>query len=284
MKDMRAIQAKLWETEQEILDIIDTVCVENGLRYSLGYGTLLGAVRHGGFIPWDDDLDIMMLREDYEKLIEIWPSVAPAGYLLETERMFDDFVNTFLKIRKDHTTFLQYEFERYEKHHKGIFVDIFPADRRAPGFASRKLQQIEFAVCLLYNRGYVQEDSSTALLQKALLRLVPKRYHRRLSNWAGEKSRKWNYNTSSELVFPCTIRDCHRFYPANLFDHLDRIPFNGKEYSAYHDRDRFLRIRYGDYMTLPPEEDREWKHRPLIIDITKNYEELSADEGREDTI
>lgn len=274
MDDLRAVQKKLWQTEQEILDVIDKICEEKGIRYSLAYGSLLGAVRHGGFIPWDDDLDIMMPREDYDRFVSIWPSVAPEGFVLETERMFDVYENTFAKIRKDHTTFLQFESERSVEHHKGIFVDIFPADRRAPGFFSRQLQQFEFAVCLLFNRGYIQKKSRSAGIQKAMLTLVPKRYHRRLSNWAGEMSRKWNNNTSSELVFPCTIRDCHRFYPADLFEQLDRIPFNGREYCAFHQRDIFLRIRYGDYMQLPPEEEREWKHHPITIDFEHNYEEL----------
>ncbi len=62
----------VWIIEQEILDVIDKICQSNDLRYSLFAGTLLGAVRHRGFIPWDDDVDIVMPREDYEKLIEIW--------------------------------------------------------------------------------------------------------------------------------------------------------------------------------------------------------------------
>ena len=275
-KDMSAIQKQLWITEQEILDVIDKVCVENGLRYSLGYGTLLGAVRHGGFIPWDDDIDVMMPREDYERLIKIWPSAAPGGYLLETERMFDDYVNNFLKIRKDHTTYLQFESERKTSHHTGIFVDIFPADRRAPGPISRRLQKICFAVNLLYNRGYAQKGGRTAFVQRLLLSFVPKQYHRRLSNWAGEKSRKWTDNTTCELVFPCTIRDCSRFYPADLFNHLEKIPFNGKEYCAFRERDLFLRTRYGDYMELPPEDERVWKHYPILVDFQRNYEELEA--------
>ena len=274
MNDLKAVQKRLWETEQEILDVIDAICVEHEIRYSLAYGTLLGAVRHGGFIPWDDDLDIMMPREDYERFIRIWPSAAPKGYLLETERMYDDYVNTFLKIRKDHTTFLQFNSERTKKHHKGIFVDVFPADRRAPGWISRKLQQAAFMIHLLFNRGRVQAGGRTQVIPKILLALVPRSCYRRLSNWAGEKSRKWNDNASAELVFPCTIRDCRRFYPANMFEQLDRIPFNGKEYYAYHDRDQFLRIRYGDYMTLPPEDERVWKHKPIIIDFEHNYEEL----------
>jgi lipopolysaccharide cholinephosphotransferase len=274
MDNLDAIQQRLWQTEQEILDVIDKICVENGLRYSLAYGTLLGAVRHGGFIPWDDDIDIMMPREDYERLIEIWPTVAPDGYLLETERMYDDYVHTFLKIRKDHTTYLQFDSERTVSHHKGIYVDVFPADRRAPNWVSQKLQYLAFAVFLLFNRSYPQGSGRTKFIQEKLLSLVPKRYHRQLSNWAGARSRRWDKDTSCELIFPCTIRDCSRFYPADLFEHLERIPFNGKKYLAYRDRDQFLRIRYGDYMQLPPEEERVWKHHPILVDFEHNYEDL----------
>ena len=241
----------------------------------MGYSTLLGAVRHGRLIPWDDDIDVLMSRADTEKLINILPSVAPDGYLLETQRMFDDYVNNFLKIRKDHTTYLQFESERNISHHTGIFAGIFPADRRAPGPISRRLQKICFAVNLLYNRGYAQKVRRTAFVQRLLLSFVPKRYHRRLSNWAGEKSRKWTDNTTYMLVFPCTIRNCSRFYPADLFDHLEKIPFNGKEYYTFRERS-FLRIRYGDYMEMPPENERVWKHYPILVDFKRNYEELEA--------
>ena len=275
MDQIEHTQKQLWETEQEILDVIHKVCTENGLRYSLAYGTLLGAVRHGGFIPWDDDLDIMMPREDYEKLISIWPSAAPKGFLLETERMYDDFVNTFLKIRKDHTAFLQFDSERTKRHHKGIFVDIFPADRLAQGKLSRQVQYFDFAVSLLFNRGYKSGAGGIiGAAERVLLKTVPRKYYRRISNLAGEKSRRWNGNQSAPLVFPCTIRDCKRYYPADLFDHLELILFNGKQYYAFRDRDRFLTIRYGDYMQLPSEEERVWKHHPLLIDFTHNYEEL----------
>lgn len=120
------LQQQIWATEQEILDVIHQVCTEHGLRYSLAYGTLLGAVRHKGFIPWDDDIDLMMPREDYEKLLVIWNQSAPKGYILQNTRTDSDFTQNFTKIRKDHTTFLQDEAERTKHYHKGIFVDIFP--------------------------------------------------------------------------------------------------------------------------------------------------------------
>ena len=278
---MDELQIKLWQTEQQILDVFHEVCVKNHLRYSLAYGTLLGAVRHKGFIPWDDDVDVMMPREDYDRLIGIWRTEAPRGYLLETDRSTDDFVNTFAKIRKDHTTFLQFESEKAEKHHKGIFVDIFPMDRRAKGMASQSIQYGLNAISLLYNRGYVSGSGGlTVAAEKLLLKIVPKSAYRRLSLSAGERARRWNGSPAAEYISPCTIRDCRRYYPADLFEEFTELEFQGKRYSAVKKYREFLSIRYGDYMKLPPEEERVWKHRPLLVDFEHNYEELAL-RGRE---
>ena len=273
---MDETQKKLWETQQEILDVIHDFCVHHNIRYSLAYGTLLGAVRHQSFIPWDDDLDVMMLREDYERFLALWETSGPQGYLLETDRTTDDYVNNFAKIRKDHTTFIQYEGERSEKHHKGIFVDIFPLDRCAGGFVSPKIQYLLFALNLLYNRGYTSGRGGwMGKAERLLLKIVPKSAYRRLSLFYGRLSRSWNTNRMAELVSPCTFQDLRRFYPSNLFDEFTELPFHGKKYCAVKQYDTFLKIRYGDYMQLPPEEERVWKHRPLLIDFEHNYEELS---------
>ena len=152
MNDSHNQIQQVWTVEQDILDVIHHICSEHGLRYSLAYGTLIGAVRHKGFIPWDDDIDLMMPREDYEKLLSLWDSTAPKGYILQNVRTNPDFTQSFTKIRKDHTTFLQFEFEREKCYHKGIFVDIFPGDRVAPSKLGRSIQHTACAVNLLYNR------------------------------------------------------------------------------------------------------------------------------------
>ena len=100
-------QQKLWDVQLDILNLIDQVCSKNDLQYSLYAGTLLGAVRHKGFIPWDDDLDICMPREDYEKFLKIWKDEDHPGYILQNKRNTPLFTQSFTKIRKDHTTFLQ---------------------------------------------------------------------------------------------------------------------------------------------------------------------------------
>lgn len=279
MKPAEINMKDVWAVEQSILDEISRFCEEHGLRYSLAYGTLLGAVRHKGFIPWDDDVDIMMPREDYDRLMELWPEAAPAGLILDRCDLDPENCNVFSKIRKDHTTFLQFESERDNAHHKGIFNDIFPAEHVPDGKLAKKLQFVDFAFMLLFNRGYTSGSKGiVGLGERVLLKLVPKKKYYSASRFFAKQGRRWNGKPTKQIVFPVTIRDCRRYYPADLFEHLEKIEFQGRTYLSFADADRFLTIRYGDYMRLPPEEDRVWKHPPMLIDYTRNYEELPEDQ------
>lgn len=273
------LQQQIWATEQEILDVIHQVCTEHGLRYSLAYGTLIGAVRHKGFIPWDDDIDLMMPREDYEKLLVIWNQSTPKGYILQNTRTDSDFTQNFTKIRKDHTTFLQDEAEQTKHYHKGIFVDIFPGDRVPSGKIGRKIQYIACAVNLLYSRGYTSGSGGMIGKVERFLLKVPKEKYPVRRERAEKRIRSWNGNEALLYVFPNTIGCSRKFYPANLFEDMKTIEFNGKQYMCVADADTILRIEYGDYMQLPPKEERVWKHHPILIDFERNYEELSSDES-----
>lgn len=269
----------IWAAEQSILDEIARVCHAAQLRYSLAYGTLIGAIRHKGFIPWDDDVDIMMPREDYEKLIELWPSMASKGFVLQNCDQYPDTYNNFSKIRKDHTTFLQFEAERSTQWHKGFFVDIFPADRVAPQGISRKIQYLDFSLNLLFNRRYPSgKKGVVGFVEHLLLRIIPKSRYHNVSMFFGRRSRRWNRNTDAQYVLPSTIRDCGIYYPSNLFDELEPIQFQGKSYLAVKAWDLALQLEYGDYMKLPPEEDRVWKHHPILISFDHNYDELTEEE------
>ena len=266
---------QVWATEQEILDVIHKVCTENGLRYSLAYGTLIGAVRHKGFIPWDDDIDLMMPREDYEKLLAIWNQAAPEGYLLQNYHTYSDYTNNFTKIVKDHTTFLQKEEDRAASFHKGVFVDIFPGDRVAPGRIRQKIQYVACAVNLLYSRGYTSGTGGVMGMIERILLKLPKSSQIYFRDKAERIIIKWRNDNQQPYLFSCTIGCSRLYYPSDMFDGERSISFCGKEYCCVNDYDKILRIQYGDYMQLPPEEDRVWKHHPILIDFEHNYEELT---------
>ncbi len=267
----------VWKTEQEILDVIDEVCKKHNLRYSLAYGTLIGAVRHKGFIPWDDDIDIIMPREDYDQLIAIWSQTAPENFILQNYHTDPDFTQNFTKIRKDHTTFLQSESEINKKYHKGVFVDIFPGDRVAPTKLGRKMQYYACAINLLYSRGFKSGAGGVLGLVESILLVFPKRIQYLLRDKTENYCKRWNCKVETEYIFPSTIKESKLYYPADTFINLKKKIFEDKEYFCVNDEDRILTIQYGDYMKLPPESEREWKHHPIIIDFEHNYEELNRE-------
>lgn len=268
---------KVWEVELTILDVIHAICQEHNLKYSLAFGTLIGAMRHGGFIPWDDDIDLVMPRSDYDRLISVWEASAPSDYILQRKDSDKDFEQNFIKIRKNNTTFLQDEHERKKTYHKGIFVDIAPCDRAAPTRLGRLVQYFACAIELLYSKEHTSGMGGAIGLCERVFLLIPRACRPTIRKMAIKIIGHWNNRTDLPWFCSDTIQNCRRYFSEHLFDACCRIPFQGKEYYAFARPEDFLFVRYGDYMQLPPEEDRVWKHHPIIIDFEHNYEELKYD-------
>ncbi len=266
------------DAELEILKYVHNFCVKNNLRYSLAYGTLLGAVRHKGFIPWDDDIDICMPREDYDRFLELWED--NDDYILMNKRTNHDFSQNFTKIKKNHTTFLQEE-DRLKSYHKGIFLDIFPGERAAGGKTANKIQYIYCALDLLFSREFRSGTGGLiGITEKILLGITTHSLRIKLLPKIQKKISKYNGNHKLNWFFPSTIEGCgkKRYKKSDLFDNLLTVKFVDSEFYACSDYDSYLTSSYGDYMQLPPEQDRVWTHSPICINLEHNYEEIVSQE------
>lgn len=264
------------QIELEILNIVDEFCRKNDIKYSLAYGTMLGAVRHKGFIPWDDDIDIFMLRSDYERFEKLWLEKSPKGYILENAKINPNYTQCLTKIRKDNTCFLQSGEEKAE-YHTGIFVDIFVLDRAANTKMQQKICTIYSALYYLYTRGFAFDRGSKLLRLgcEVLLGLVPKSKYKLIADKFENKLKKYNSSKNNKLVCYCTMESSKIFFPSDTMDDVEMAEFENEKFYISKCFDQILSARYGNYMKLPPKSERTWKHHPILIDFEHNYEELN---------
>lgn len=273
MSDKLTIIQGVQQIELEIMDIVHKICVENHIRYSLIYGSLIGAVRHNGFIPWDDDIDICMPRDDYVKFLKVWSAYKLKDYILQNKKTNCDFTQNFTKVRKYNTTFLQED--DTGEYHKGIFIDIFAADRVPEKWIQKMAQKISVAIDLLYTKehGSGIPNPIISITENFLLH-IPRKCQIVLQKWAYKNIMKFNNKNVLKYMIACTLEEVKNLYSADVFENLVLCEFSGREYYRFRDYDSCLSMLYGDYMQLPPENERTWKHSPIIVDFYKNISEL----------
>lgn len=243
----------------EILKDVSAFCEEHQIRYSMAYGTLLGAVRHKGYIPWDDDIDIFMPRDDYERFRISYKS---DNYILA------DFKNGggeygVYGVSKvfDKRTF--YYFGKIRRK-LGLFIDIFvidkvPTDTEERQKWLRKVNRLQTWNIAHYtsfeNMFYAYKGKS--LIKKILIKLIPltpSYVHKHM------EALSIKYKNSNNVFVGCAIESRDYAYPKDYFEEFIDLEFEGCKFKSIKKYDEVLKILYGDYMMLPPEEDRIPKH------------------------
>jgi lipopolysaccharide cholinephosphotransferase len=262
-------------TQLEILKIFDSFCRKHELKYSLYAGSLLGAVRHKGFIPWDDDLDVCMDRNDYDRFLSLWETDPVNGYVLQNKDNSQYFDQSFTKLRKDHTTYLEKQWQ-VGSHHTGIFLDIFPIDRLPEGSVSQKLFHWNCMVYQLLCREFVpkQENFLIRTGSAAILACIPKFCRASVRKRLLRRITRSRDRRDLPAIAIETLGSLRKPFAADMLDHYVRLPFEDSEFMCFAGWDDHLRRKFGDYMQLPPEQERTWKHHPIIIDFHHNYEDI----------
>lgn len=253
----------------EMLIQIDEICQKNNIKYSLSSGTVLGAVRHKGFIPWDDDLDLMLMRDEYEKFLNL-PKEEFASRGLTLQKEYDKiWPLTFSKVRKDNTTYIEHGPDIIEGAHLGVYIDIFPVDNLSNNALHADMQwhvfQLLAAKCL-GKRGY-KTDSKKKKLALFISRFLPvKPMLNFVKNESGTDTKFVHAFLGAAVVKDKTI------YPRHIFEDYTIINFEGREFSVISGYKEYLEITYGDYMKLPSEEERQAALHAEVVDLNTSYE------------
>lgn len=248
---------KLHEVEMEILDEIDRICIENGLNYFLMGGSMLGAVRHKGFIPWDDDIDIAMPRKDYDKFIKICRTKLDQKYYLHCFETDKQYYLPFAKIRKNNTIFLEKAIEKLETHH-GIFVDIFPFEnaKKADSFF-QKIQAIlvrTITETMFYKKKIIKKESCRHTFVVSIFNMFSGPFLMKLQRMLMRLNRNDCADYLVALSGSCEYRRATS--PKSVFLPTKPIQFENRVYQGMNNPDEYLKSVFGDYMKLPPEEER----------------------------
>lgn len=249
---------KVWAVELDLLKRLDSLCRKYKLRYWVAFGTLLGAVRHEGFIPWDDDLDVWLPREDYEKLLKIPANEIEPPYFLQTTLNDQDYYSAFARFRNSNTTGILVS--KNNKCNNGIYIDIYPID----GVSSKKIVRIFIrrwikiqniiAHAYMFNiNPHPLTRCISKILRSAVFPYDPKKNYQRINRLSARKT--WDDADKVDIVtFPLYQLD-NGFLKSD-FSKTEYLPFEGMLVPVPGGYANILTNMYGDFMKFPPEEDR----------------------------
>lgn len=244
------------QVQLDILKDIHMFCKAEGIHYSLAFGTLLGAIRHKGFIPWDDDIDIMMMRKDYERFIKSYTH--PVYEVVDSERL-DGYALPYAKVCDTRTAIKEHI--EYPVEH-GVFVDIFPVDNVPDDIKERKaLYKRKNILNNIHTLKIVSLSSSRSLMKNVVLAISHVLLFvvgmRRLVKSMEKLSTKYaDQITKNAAVFAPSDSVEKWILPSSIYNDITEIEFENTEVCAIKEYHATLTALYGDYMQLPPVEQR----------------------------
>lgn len=257
----------------EMLTDVDKICKKHNIKYQLFAGSLLGAVRHKGFIPWDDDLDIVMLRPEYERFLQIAPSeLDTKKYFLQKE-FSEHWPMFFSKLRKNGTACIERQIPKDKLMHQGVYIDIFPCDNLSDNAVTRRLQFFASKVVIaksLDRRGYLTDNTAKKIFI-GICRSIPQRKLVKFVKMSGK--------TNSKMVhtfFGGASRYEKNIYPREWLSETKETEFEERKFPISAHYDEVLTKLYGNYMVPLPEEKRGCKVHGEIVDLEHSYEEYSG--------
>lgn len=247
---------ELKKIQLDLLDDVSAFCKKNNISYFLAYGTLIGAIRHNGYIPWDDDIDIVMPRPDYDKFISMYKSIA-GNYEVICHENNPNYGLPFAKVHHK-STIMKEGF--YHQDCYGVYIDVFPIDT----FLNKtQVRWIQF-LCKLLNAKKAIWESDRALYKKIGIFMVKflllNISTSKILDVINKYCRKGDYEKADKVGCLCSVYGIKDIYPKEIFSASKSHLFEGHYFQIPSGFHQYLSILYGNYMQLPPEEKRASHH------------------------
>lgn len=249
----------------EILKEIDKICIRHNLQWWIEDGTALGAVRHQGFIPWDDDCDIGMMREDYEQFVKYAVAELPKGFIFQNRDVDPKYKRYIPKVRKLGTKLVEFDESLDEPYNQGIFVDIFVWDNYCS--LDKPLNRLFTYMPDLRQKRKCYPRGDWRRTALGVLTAIPYAVHSLGEKIYKSLNKLYRGNTNLLLVgYEIHASDNH-FYPRDVMFPLRRdIEFEGEYFPMPAKPHEYLTELYGDYMRLPPVEKRHTHAKLIEVD------------------
>lgn len=249
----------------EMLLEVDRICKKENIKYGIDGGTLLGAVRHKGFIPWDPDIDVIMLREEYEKFfVAAKREMDVERFFLQEERTDPEYRWGFTKIRRNGTKFIR-SGQEHLKMHTGVFIDILIMDNVPDCFLLRELHRGFCAGCrfVMWSEiGKNEEKNPIKRIGYKAANHIPLSFVFRQLKWMRDRCNRKRSRLVRYMTCRYTYNKKLRGIERKFFDNYGEYQFEGHFFPGFYEYDEYLTVLYGNYMELPPLEKRK-SHMPL---------------------
>lgn len=266
--------------ELEILKYLKEICKKNDLAFFLGGGSCIGAMRHEGFIPWDDDVDVFMPRDDYEKLYENWFIYSKSNkYSLCRSDVNHNYRHAAMTLNDNTTTFINLR-TQYENVNQGISIDIIPMDYLADGFFAKIWQRFNAILFSIFINQRLPDNQGKLLhfLTWLPLKVVrnPKRRYKIWKKCEDRMTKKSKPGAKKMVELVTGFHAIFRPLDADWFKSTIDQKFEDVEMPVPSGFNQYLTLIFGDYMEMPPIASRKAKHHTAFIDTETPYKEYKG--------
>ena len=258
----------IWKSQMEMLEKLLDVCKKYDIKIFAVAGTMLGAIRHGGYIPWDDDVDMAMTREGFNKLLEVGAREFEAPFFLQSVFTEDDYYSPLIRLRDSRTTGIV----RSGAHddwgrecNNGIYIDIFPLDGLTDNQKARKWQFFEIRTLNMLMRESVYVEKGKEFRHALLKKVITPSVRRMLFRRYNKVCARYSYKTEGVALLAGSVYNKAYYWKYDDIKEVVWKPFEDTLIPLPQGYENCLKVQYGNYMELPPVEKRGAHHEEVVI-------------------